>query len=654
MIAQPRSTSRLVRIVRGLALGAAVSTSLAMAGWMVASHRALPDYVRRNDVGDAARTFLFIDVAIGLAVLLAVFLVVSLWRGLDTTERLVRRASPLAAVGFLPLLFDHRLWADWVTVFLAMAAAFGFTVAATTRVWLETPPAFSRIRELLTRLAERIPAAARRRWSISRVDAPLILTIVGVIFYAAYFSAITIEHHRNLGTSSFDLGLEDNLMWNLVHGKHPLFRSTPFDGPTGTHFRNHATLFSFVIAPAYMLAPGPETLLVIQAVLIAAAAVPLHLFARRRLPPWLATVVALLYLVYPPLHGANLYDFHYLPLGVVFLWTVLYAADARRWILAVVAALLAMSVREDVSFCLGVLGIVLLLTETAPRFGLAVAVAGLAYFLLMKMVVMAHFSVGDTQESFVSQYAGLIPPGGRKSFGTILGTIIGNPGFTANVVLDRDKLQYVLLLLVPLLFLPIVRPIGVLLVVPGFIFTLLSTGYTPLYRMSFQYTSYWTTFLFIGLVLALERSTPRQRLPRVAGVIAATMACTYLYGAFLQHETLSGGFEHYRVGTNVGDLELRAKLANALARLPPDGRVAASERVVPHVSTRESAYTLRVGIFDADWLVFQIPPWPEEKGRVVDALKTGTFGVVDDEGTVVLAQRGAPTASNADVLARLR
>jgi uncharacterized membrane protein len=320
----------------------------------------------------------------------------------------------------------------------------------------------------------------------------------------------------------------------------------------------------------------------------------------------------------------------------------------------VVAALLTMSVREDMSFCLGVLGMILLLTDTVPWVGLGLAVAGVGYFLLMKMVVMAHFSVGATQESFVTQYLGLIPPGSRKSFATILETIVANPGFTANVVLDHDKLQYVLLLLVPFLFLPLTRPIGALLAAPGFIFTLLSTGYGPLYRISFQYTSYWTAFLFIGLVLALERAAPRRHAPLAAGVTAAMLACSYLYGAFFQHETLTGGFEHYRVGTTVGDLELRAKLANAIAQLPPDAKVVASEYVLPHVSSRESAYTLRFGVFDSDWLLLQIPPWSEEKSRAVEALKSGTFGVVDDQGAIVLARRGAPMSGNAAVVERLR
>jgi hypothetical protein len=40
--------------------------------------------------------------------------------------------------------------------------------------------------------------------------------------------------------------------------------------------------------------------------------------------------VAVCYLLYPPLHGANLYDFHYLTFAPFFLWLTLWALDARR------------------------------------------------------------------------------------------------------------------------------------------------------------------------------------------------------------------------------------------------------------------------------------------------------------------------------------
>jgi uncharacterized membrane protein len=662
----PAPLPLLTRITRVAALGALEAASAGLAGWAWASRGLLPRYALDNSLGPHARLFVFLDMGIALAIGVAIAAAVIGRRGragLETLERLALRLSPLALAGWVPFLFDARLWVDRQLLFLLMAAAFGFGAWASARTVLATPPAFPGLAEAWR--ARRLPWAgpmvlARRRlaWAAARIDAPLAVTCVAAGAYAVYFAAITVAHHRNLGTSSFDMGLEDNLMWNLVHGG-PIFRSTPFDGPTGTHLRHHATFFSYVLAPIYRLAPHPETLLVVQAALMGGAAIPLHLHARRHLAPWTATVVALVYLAYPPLHGANLYDFHYLPLGVFFLWLVLYAVEARRRALAVVAALLAISVREDVACCLAVLGVFLLLSGKAARAGVLLAAAGGGYFLIMKLAVMPHFAAG--RESFVNQYAGLLPPEAH-GFSGILQTVVGNPVFTETVVVEPAKLVYVLQLLVPVLFLPLARPIGLLLLLPGFLFTLLSTGYAPLSQISFQYTSYWTAFVFIGVVLQLARvrrardasdaSGPTRQRALAVGVVAATLACTYLDGAVLQHDTLRGGFQPFAIGTTPDDLARRAELAALIAQIPPDARVSASERLLPHVSGREDAYTMRFGLYDADYLLFQMPMRNDERDRVLPVLSDGTFGVVSDRTDMVLARRGEPTTGNAAVLAR--
>ena len=89
---------------------------------------------------------------------------------------------------------------------------------------------------------------AGRRWA----RLPLGIVVVASLAYATLFATYTITFHHNLRTAAYDLGLEDNLVWNVLHGIG-FFRSTPFSGPTGSHFGNHATFFSYVIAPFYAL-----------------------------------------------------------------------------------------------------------------------------------------------------------------------------------------------------------------------------------------------------------------------------------------------------------------------------------------------------------------------------------------------------------------
>ena len=56
----------------------------------------------------------------------------------------------------------------------------------------------------------------------------------------------------------------------------------------------------------------------------------------------------------------------------------------------------------------------------------------------------------------------------------------------------------------PLAFFPWRRPIGLLCTLPGFFFTMLATKYPALTRLGFQYTAYWTSFLFLAVVANLR------------------------------------------------------------------------------------------------------------------------------------------------------
>jgi hypothetical protein len=331
---------------------------------------------------------------------------------------------------------------------------------------------------------------------------------------------------------------------------------------------------------------------------------------------------------------------------------VLYAVEARRPAVAVLAALLALATREDVALCLGVLGAFFLLTGRAPRAGAALAAAGVGYFLVMKLGVMPLFKGG--QESFVGQYKELLPRE-ASSFGGVLQTLAGDPGFSARYVVEPEKVLYVLQLLVPLIFLPLTRRIGLLLVAPGVLFTLFATAYPPLTMISFQYTSYWTAFLFPGLVLVLAgAASPARRRALSAGVVAAALACSYQFGAIFQHTTMRHGFDAFHWGTTNEDLERRAELAALVAEIPPYARVVATERLVPHVSGRPFAYTMRFSLYDADYALVETPAWGEETDVVKPALTDGSFGVVDTRGPFFLARRGAPTEGNLHAIAMLR
>ncbi len=649
----------LTRLAQVLGMAALEASSVGLAGWALRDRQWVPPYARDNHVTHHVRAWIFVNVGVGLAVAALAIALTFAWKrrnGLDALEKCVRLLSPLSLAALAAFLFDHRLWPGRDLVFLTFALGWGFGMRAAAASACQSGVTLPRrAAAAMARVRSQVSAATKG------VDLPLLAVLASACLYTAHFSVITIAHHRNLGSCAFDLGGWDNLMWNIVHqgNGEPVLGSTPFMGPGASHLARHATFFAYVIAPVYALAPRPETLLVLQAAMLGAAAVPLFLYARRHVPPWTAVLVAWLYLIYPPLHGANLYDFQFLPLGIPFLWLLLYAIDSGRRGWAIAATILALAVREDIGFCVGVLGLWLLLTGKAARTGALLTIVGTGYFLLLKLGVMPYFA--DGSETFVNQYAGLLPPD-EHTFGSILQTISVNPPFTANVVLERDKLVYVLELLAPVLLAPLASPPGWVLLIPGILFTLLSTGYAPLYQISFQYTAYWTPFVFIGAVTLLERSGsprhagdvegPLRRGTLAAGLAAASLACSYLYGAILPHENLRCGPEVPRFHSTPDDVRRRAELAALVPRIPADAKVAASEHLLPHVSGRADAYTLRFGVHDADYMLIAVPMRGDERDIALPILRAGTFGVIEDLGDMALAKRGEPTSRNDEVVAR--
>ncbi len=688
----PEWQPRLTLWARGAGLLGFVGGALGLGAGIVTRVSDMPGYLTQNRLEAPSRLRLLAWVALGaLVVVGAAGLAVWTWarrlspqdadaRGRDPRdprngrprrfEELGRRAAPLAIAGVLPALFQWQAWRDHDVDFLVLVAAVAAVAGGLVRMALAAPPLFGAGLDTLSRRLQQ--ALLRARLRPQRFA--LAIVVLGSAGYATFFSFFTIRYHHNLHSTSFDLALEENILWNILHG-FKFFRSSPFSGSSGSHFGNHATFFSYLIAPIYAIYQHAETLLVIQAILMGAAAIPLFFFARRNLGAWMGCAIALTYLLYPPLHGAALYDFHYLPLGPVFLWSSLYCLEARRDRWALLFILLTISVREDVAVGLGIVGAYLVLGGKRPKAGLLVGALGAGTFVLLKLIVMPRFAGHD---SFVYMYSGLLPTG-ESTFGGVLKTVASNPAFTFASLIERDKLIYVLQLFVPLAFLPFRRPLGLLFVTTGLLFTLLSTGYAPLIQTSFQYTTHWTSYLFIGLVATfawLRRAdaladalpdlapgtgsatpaTPIVRRHWLAGATAlacAILPTTYQYGAVLQQHTVRGGFGVYDFDTTPDELAQRAQLAELLRMLPRKATVAGSENLVPQFSNRAEAYTLRTGNFGAEYLLFTLPLRSDERPYVFDPVKNGEYGLVAMSGPFALARRGHSTALNGAVIPRM-
>jgi uncharacterized membrane protein len=352
----------------------------------------------------------------------------------------------------------------------------------------------------------------------------------------------------------------------------------------------------------------------------------------------MAAALALAYLLYAPMHGPSFFDFHWLPLSIPLLFGLFWALAAGRSATAWGIVVVLLLVREDVSIGLVVLGVFLAASGARRRFGVVLAAVALAWFVLVKGVIMP--AAGPAP--FDVFHRALMAPGG--GYGSILGTLVTNPVFVVGTLLEEPKLVYALHLLAPLAFLPLRRPALLLLALPGFVTTLLTSGYGPTISIAFQYTAHWIPYLFGGCVLYL--SLVRSASERTAAVLALCLGVTLhsrQFGAVLQQETFVAGFERVGFSFDDRDRDRLDRFAALSARIPPDASVAATEREVPHLSTRRTMYTLALANGAADYLLVARDHMDTgaSKQMLDAALASGAYRLVASDGPFLLFEKQA-------------
>ena len=632
----------LVRVLAALAtIGAGVAL---FAQTAVLPDNALDPFVRENWMTATHREgfswALLAGVLVALVPALA-YLAATRGRGLARLDWLRRALQPLALLAFVPTLLVWELASKTPLTYLCLLAAFTLALERTLRGALEVAAWPWRWPTGATTSLDRLA-----RW------APPLAVVAGALFYAIYFSHYTLLNDRRLGTTAFDLGIHVNWAFNALHGNP--WRCPVLFGPDGGHFiGNHAIFAMFMWLPIFALKPGTGVLLIYQASIVGAAAIPLYLFGRTQLPRLSAAAVALLFLLYAPMHGPNFYDYHeLLPLMFWTFWLAWAIATRKNWLVCIVVPILYAH-REDVAVGIAVLGVFLVVTGVRPRLGAVLAVVSVAWFITIKFIIMPRL----WQTWFSDIYKDLQAPG-DKGYGSVVQTVIINPSYFFKTLLTEVKAVYFFHIFLPLAFLPLRRAALTLLAIPGFFFTLLTTGYAPTVSIAFHYTMHWVPYVFIASILALrllgEAPAGVARRRAAIGAFAAAMFFhSYAYGAIFQHHTFVGGFSKVEFQITPEEEARFQALERLAAMIPPDASVAATENEEPHISARLDAYTLRYYHGDAEYLLINAAG--SYASEVVnDAFARNRYGLLADEKGIYLFKRDYESAATAAAKAALK
>ena len=509
-----------------------------------------------------------------------------------------------------------------------------------------------------TLLARRWPSLARHWPSLARLWPGAVVAAM-IVAYVLFFGALTIQKHHAFQTTAFDLGNFDQAVWNTRHGRP--FAMTNIEG-LENRLGTHVEPILLPISLLYFLWSDPRALLLLQTVVIALGAWAVLLLAYWVLDIgyWegagdrrgtglkaLAVVLAGAYLMFPALQSANAFDFHAVALAPTFFLFAFYFLERERWAAFATFALLTMACKEDMPLLVAMLGLYALVVRRRWIAGLATMAVAAAWFLLAVGWIMPHF---DTQavSPLANRYA-YLGDGPLE----MAATLLTRPGVVLEHALTRGNLFYLLKLLAPVAFLPLLAPQVLLLALPPLAVNLLSTDG---FMHQLEGFHYGLTLVPVAVASALYGARwLLRRLPRfralpwlLAGlVLLAGLAYHRAYG----YTPLAAGFrdtwphitDHDRLGEEIA----RSIPAEAsLAALPYPNPHASQRRQLSMIDRIEDGLPAPLPDAASDYIWLDAtdswPLHPNDLKQGVDNLLAREYGLEWAEDGWLLLRRGAP------------
>lgn len=411
---------------------------------------------------------------------------------------------------------------------------------------------------------------------------------VGVGLHAAVMSFIVLTRHQALRTHALDLGYYVQVVWSLAAG-HGAWVTLPPMHPWGDHLS--PVLYAFV--PFAWLWPGAGPLLVGQTLILAAGGWAVFQLAWLRLRDWrVAAGLGLLYLVNPSLHGINLRDLHPQAFAIPLLIAAALAFDGGRYGWCALALGLTLACREDAAVAVVGFAVWLALARRRWALGAVVAVASVALLALDLAVIMPHFR--GTAYPHLGRYAHL-----GTSLGEILVSFVARPWRWLAVLADARKLGYLLAMLAPLGFLPLLAPRTLAAALPGLAMNLLALD-PVLFHHRTQYQAFVLPFLVLAAIDGSRRLRAWVGRGRIGSALspAAALALGFVVSAALTARTVNDlAVTRWLLGPE-------AQAAHRLmAQVPGEVPISANERLVPHLATRRQVFIFPTGLPASEYVL---------------------------------------------------
>lgn len=447
-----------------------------------------------------------------------------------------------------------------------------------------------------------------------------------VAAYTAFFTNRTLDIHHGLGTSSYDSGLYDQGIWLMSRFE------APFVTLMGRNlFGDHTSFILLLLVPFYWIFPDAGTMFFAQSAVLGAGAIPIYLYARKRLASdVLGLGMALVYLLHPAVTWTNMENFHPDAALGVLVGFAIYGALERKWVLYTVFVVLALLVKEDVALVIVPLGVWVALNRDR-RIGLLTIGGSILFALVAMFLVMRALTGVAVRNSW------RIPFGGPRG---LVETAIRNPTQIADHFRSEGRPWYLWQMTSPLAF-QFMRKPSVAAISGLVLFTNVLSTFWYQFHIQYHYSLIAVPALVMGTSYALGEVPVTGRWNRWQSFFAVQV-CALL--AAYTWAPLPGAVHEPAYWPPDHPVAVDAR--GIVAAVPDDAAVSAHYAMAPHLAHRKDIYQFpnpfRIVLYgpdvslentrlddradDVEYLVLQVNKSPEDEAD---------FAAIDDAFTLV-------------------
>jgi uncharacterized membrane protein len=447
---------------------------------------------------------------------------------------------------------------------------------AAARRWVDAREAAvgSSIDERMERLRD-WSAPQWERWEqtpVLRTYVPQVAFAVLLVWYFATFEQLVWLRHAHYGTFDYDLGMYDQAVWLLAHGRG-------FMTVRGMQvFGHHANLGYLLFVPFYWLGAGAQFLDVVNTLAVTVSAIPLYLFGRRYLrSDWAGFLLGGAFLFHFVPQWMIQETFHPENLAAPFLLFAFWFASTKRWTPYWWCVALALIWKEDVGLYVAMMGIVVWLLFGERRKAVWTFVAGVAWFVVATRLIIPAFSPQG------AVFDSLFGPLGNSA-GEVLRTAVTNPRLIGRTLGEHGAEAGALRLIRPYGYVPLGAPVVLLMGLPQHVINFLS-----IQNFTWNPQTHYFMLPFVAVSLAAVRAVITRRRVWVSwaliGAMVVGVAATQDQG--VGPWTLNGRSGYWPTEAT----ERTEHIARLMAKVPDDVAVSANAVFVPHLAHRPEIYT---------------------------------------------------------------